>query len=237
VKSSGQPLPGFETLFSENISEKPLPGEPKREVKRTTKTISENISEIGRTAAKPVARQISENLSKKHSAKRGRKPKYTQEDYAPFVKMRKWKPSLRAKQNHVLARRAYGILQLAGEEFAWILGSQKRGQKHSLAYKSARLRLTTLAELGRFQKDGKSDDQAILSAAKQICADRMNARQAIGYCRRLRKKGKPSAGALAKAIRRVIQKYRDRHPKLSDSDIGTALRMAAGPKPRAGQDN
>ena len=226
-------LPGFESLFSENVSKTPAQRETKR---------------------------ISENISEKPKGKRGRKPKYTEKDYAPYAKKRKWAQTQRGRQNYILLKRVYWMLNFESERFEWILGAKGRGKKFKRGYKgpdsdapevykvlpledalarrlvdlesrnvAAGSRPTILAELGRFLKDdGKPDEKAIVSAANQICAARMNTRQAIGYCRRLRGKGKPSISELAALIRATAKRYQERHPGISDADIKTALRDVAG---------
>jgi hypothetical protein len=202
VKPTEKALPGFESLFSENVSKTPAQRETKR---------------------------ISENVSEKPKGKRGRKLKYTEKDYAPYAKKRKWAQTQRGRQNYILVKRVYWMLDVERERFEWILGARGRGKKFKRGYKTPRIRFTILAELGRFLKDdGKPDEKAIVSAAKQICADRMNTRQAIGYCRRLRGKGKPSISELAALIRATVKRYQERHPGISDADIKTALRDVAG---------
>jgi len=194
-------LPGFEALFSENVSKTPAQRETKR---------------------------ISENISEKPKGKRGRKPKYTEKDYAPYANKRKWAQTQRGRQNYILLKRVYWMLDVEHERFEWILGAKGRGKKFKRGYKSPRIRCMILVELGRFLKDdGKPDEKAIGSAANQICADRMNTRQAIGYCRRLRGKGKPSISELAALIRATAKRYQERHPSISDADIKAALRDVA----------
>ena len=202
MKPTEKALPGFESLFSEIVSKTP--------VQRETKRISENVSE-------------------KPKGKRGRKLKYTEKDYAPYAKKRNWAQTQRGRQNYILVKRVYWMFDVEREQFEWILGAKGRGKKFKRGYKSPRIRFMILAELGRFLKDdGKPDEKAIVSAAKQICADRMNTRQAIGYCRRLRGKGKPSISELAALIRATAKRYQERHPGISDADIKTALRDVAG---------
>jgi hypothetical protein len=187
---------------------------------------SENVSE---TLARRKSKNISENVSEKPKAKRGRKLKYTEKDYAPYAKKKKWAQTQRGQQNYMLVKRVYWLLDVEHERFEWILGAKGRGKKSKRGYKTPRIRFTIVAELGRFLKDdGNPDVKAIVSAANQICADRMNTRQAIGYCRRLRGKGKPSLSKLAALIRATAKRYQERHPGISEADIKTALLDVAG---------
>lgn len=75
MKPTEQELPGFELSNSENVSKTPAQRKDKR---------------------------ISENISEKPKAKRGRKLKFTEKDYAPYAKKRKWAQTQRGRQNYIL---------------------------------------------------------------------------------------------------------------------------------------
>lgn len=147
---------------------------------------------------------ISEIISENKG--RGRPAKHTQKDYEQFARWPAKTP--RGQQNYIFALRAVSVLEKDPERFAYLLGQKCRH--------------TVLAELGRINPEWR-----MVSVASDICRMRMNRAKAIGLCRRMRGKGSPEAGSLAKQIRRTIQDYRDGHPNFSDADVARALSMAA----------
>jgi hypothetical protein len=148
---------------------------------------------------------ISENVSEKKRG-RGRPAKFAHECYEPLEQFSA--QTQRGKQNFIYASLAVGFLTQNEERFAYLLKPV--------------FRATILAELGRI-----NNPNVMASAADEICRARLKTFKAVALCRRMRGASKPSPAGLAAEIRRAIQKYRDRHPNVSEADVTAALRIVS----------
>jgi hypothetical protein len=156
-------------------------------------------------------KSFSENTSKIKDP-RGRKKKYHFEQHDWLTKMLGEQTRCpRSKQNYINAKRAFEIIANDMEQPVEVRNAILYYLKH---------KRTVTAELGRFDHP-----KALFSAAFAMAKSKMPTVKAIGLARRMRGKGSPNFYTLAKKIRRTIEAYRDRHPKLSEADIATALRM------------
>ena len=81
---------------------------------------------------------------------------------------------------------------------------------------------TILTELGMLFAD--QGDDAAMRAMKVVCENRMRARDAVAWIRRLRGEAKqPDAGSLMRRLVKTINDYLREHPEATWTDVQTSL--------------
>lgn len=84
------------------------------------------------------------------------------------------------------------------------------------------LKRTILTELGRLRDE--QGDAVAMQAAKVVCENRMRARAAVAWIRRLRgKANQPNAGSLITRLAKTINDYLAEHPEATWDDVQRSL--------------